>query len=108
VPERLSIPFAAIKGFYDPSVQFGLQFEEIGATAAHQDAGAAGPEAQGAGSREPSTRAKRSTPEQKAPPALPAVPAPANSEPPRPAGTPNEVKPESGAEVVRLDRFRKK
>src|SRR6266852_9499597 len=30
--ERLSVPFAAIKGFFDPSVQFGLQFEEIGET----------------------------------------------------------------------------
>jgi hypothetical protein len=27
VPERLLVPFAAIKGFADPSVQFGLQFE---------------------------------------------------------------------------------
>ncbi len=27
VPERLEIPFEAIKGFFDPSVQFGLQFE---------------------------------------------------------------------------------
>src|SRR5438045_3171003 len=26
VPERLSVPFTAIKGFVDPSVQFGLQF----------------------------------------------------------------------------------
>lgn len=26
-PEPLFIPFAAIKGFFDPSVQFGLQFE---------------------------------------------------------------------------------
>lgn len=29
VPERLSIPFAAIKGFLDPAVQFGLQFEVV-------------------------------------------------------------------------------
>jgi len=29
VPERLVIPFDAIKGFFDPSVQFGLQFEVI-------------------------------------------------------------------------------
>jgi hypothetical protein len=29
VPERLGIPFDAIKGFFDPSVQFGLQFEVI-------------------------------------------------------------------------------
>ena len=26
IPERLSVPFDAIKGFFDPSVQFGLQF----------------------------------------------------------------------------------
>lgn len=26
IPERLKIPFSAIKGFFDPSVQFGLQF----------------------------------------------------------------------------------
>ena len=25
-PERLTVPFAAIKGFFDPSVQFGLEF----------------------------------------------------------------------------------
>ncbi|MES2905880.1 MAG: ClpXP protease specificity-enhancing factor SspB [Pseudomonadota bacterium] len=29
VPERLVIPFDAVKGFFDPSVQFGLQFEII-------------------------------------------------------------------------------
>ncbi len=29
VPEKLTIPFAAIKSFFDPSVQFGLQFETI-------------------------------------------------------------------------------
>lgn len=27
VPERLVVPFSAVKGFFDPSVQFGLQFE---------------------------------------------------------------------------------
>lgn len=27
VPEKLSVPFSAIKGFFDPSVQFGLQFD---------------------------------------------------------------------------------
>ena len=29
VAERLLVPFAAIKSFVDPSVQFALQFEEI-------------------------------------------------------------------------------
>ncbi|MBN8982396.1 MAG: hypothetical protein J0I29_14140 [Rhizobiales bacterium] len=27
IPERLVIPFSSIKSFFDPSVQFGLQFE---------------------------------------------------------------------------------
>jgi hypothetical protein len=31
VPERLVVPFAAVKAFYDPSVQFGLQFGKPGA-----------------------------------------------------------------------------
>jgi hypothetical protein len=29
VPEKLGVPFASIKSFFDPSVQFGLQFETI-------------------------------------------------------------------------------
>ena len=29
IPERLGVPFSAIKSFFDPSVQFGLQFEEM-------------------------------------------------------------------------------
>lgn len=31
VPERLVIPFPAVKAFFDPSVQFGLQFGSQGA-----------------------------------------------------------------------------
>jgi hypothetical protein len=37
ISERLTVPFEAIKGFFDPSVQFGMQFEvegESGAAAA--------------------------------------------------------------------------
>ena len=29
IPERLCVPFAAVKGFLDPYVQFGLQFEAV-------------------------------------------------------------------------------
>jgi hypothetical protein len=29
VPEHLIIPFDAVKGFLDPAVQFGLQFEQV-------------------------------------------------------------------------------
>src|ERR1700712_4985835 len=34
IPERLVVPFAAIKSFLDPSVQFGLQFEPSDAAGA--------------------------------------------------------------------------
>jgi hypothetical protein len=34
VRERLDVPFAALTGFADPSVQFGLQFQENGAVGA--------------------------------------------------------------------------
>jgi uncharacterized protein len=37
-PEILGIPYTAIKGFFDPSVQFGLQFDvERGADAADEE-----------------------------------------------------------------------
>lgn len=29
VPEKLHVPFSALKGFFDPSVEFGMQFEVI-------------------------------------------------------------------------------
>lgn len=34
IPETLVIPFSAIKGFFDPSVQFGLQFDPATAPSA--------------------------------------------------------------------------
>src|SRR5437762_7732793 len=34
VPEKLVVPFSAIKAFLDPSVQFGLQFEAAATAAA--------------------------------------------------------------------------
>jgi uncharacterized protein len=82
VPERVVVPFSAIKSFFDPSVQFGLQFEP-------QDTAA---------ETRPSDRAAAPAPA--APPsALPAPPTEGASEP---------AKSGEGAEVVRLDRFRKK
>lgn len=75
VPERLVVPFSAIKSFFDPSVQFGLQFEPVDAPAAEAE-----------------------TPAEALPAAV-ATDTPADDEP---------VKQGEGAEVVRLDRFRKK
>ena len=44
IPETLVIPFSAVKGFFDPSVQFGMQFDPAtapGAAAAETGADAA-------------------------------------------------------------------
>jgi hypothetical protein len=100
VPERLSVPYAAIKGFYDPSVEFGLQFEEIGVDAGAAETG------QPATPQDP--RGARSATEHKPTATLPAVPTAANPGDADNSAMPTEVKPESSAEVVRLDRFRKK
>jgi hypothetical protein len=88
VPERLSIPFAAMTGFADPSVQFGLQFQ--GAERADGD-DKAKPNAL------PATRFE-------------AAPSPASSERPiAPAPAPAEPEPATAADkVVALDQFRKK
>lgn len=42
MPERLQIPYAAMTGFFDPSVQFGLQFQPAEEDAAARPAVPAG------------------------------------------------------------------
>jgi hypothetical protein len=83
IPERLVVPFNTIKSFYDPSVQFGLQFEPAETETAAADMPPAAPS--------PSALAVPDTPS-----------------PPAAAETEDNPKPSTGAEVVRLDRFRKK
>ncbi len=85
IPERLVVPFNSIKSFFDPSVQFGLQFDP-------SDTAAEAPAAN-----------------------LPAVAAPSELTVPSPAAAAptserqdEPAKSGEGAEVVRLDRFRKK
>jgi hypothetical protein len=101
IPERLAVPFAAVKGFFDPSVQFGLQFEEIGEVASPTTAGEQADAAETASARPPAEH-------KHVPPALAAVPAPANPAPDAPGPGTDPDKPMGGGEVVRLDRFRKK
>src|SRR5947209_12193850 len=91
VPERVVVPFNAIKSFFDPSVQFGLQFEPSDAAAEPAAAG------------EPAAQL----------PASPAASALTAAEPKSPDKSQDKSqdepeKPGEGAEVVRLDRFRKK
>jgi uncharacterized protein len=110
IPETLVIPFAAIKSFFDPSVQFGLQFETIGEggeqTAAPRiekldEKPAAKSAARPAAKPRQPVRPKSGT--DRPPP--PAVPEPAE---PQPAAKPDDAASTPGAEVVQLDRFRKK
>jgi hypothetical protein len=106
VPEKLAVPFDAIKGFFDPSVQFGLQFEEVTEGEDQQaPANALGtPDAKPASKKRlPPAPPAALAPTATAPSSLPVAPPAATEE------TPDKPdKPTGGGEVVRLDRFRKK
>ena len=87
IPERLAVPFDAVTAFFDPAVQFGFQFESLDNKQAAE---------------EPSTAAEAPAPRPAAiekTDALPVHAVPAEPAPHEKSG---------GAEVVRLDRFRKK
>ena len=90
VPERLVVPFAAVKAFYDPSAQFGLQFGKPGAAndSARQHMASALPDLVGEQPEE--TRGTEPAED----PAEPANAEVVMSRPP--------------AEVLQLDNFRKK
>lgn len=124
IPERVAVPFAAIKGFHDPSVKFGLQFQEIEEGAGeglenesqqenqeeNRDAGERAPTGKGRGATRPPAKHQAGR-------TLAAVPAPAKSDAADPEAAGNSTKttsdegpdkPAGGGEIVRLDRFRKK
>ena len=127
IPERLVVPFASIKVFFDPSVPYGLQFDEtegegatahqIGATrgeASRAEAGAAEPakvsstseggraEKKPRVSRRPQPEKSAERPNSERPPAADK----ASSKHP-PANSP-ESGPAAGPKVVSIDAFRKK
>lgn len=118
VPERLLVPFDALSGFFDPSVQFGLKFDlsEAGETPEEANTAPAKSGPRGAGSEPGEVRPKGSglaaigsgTPK--------VLPAPA-AQGEKSGGKPDEKAPrpaakkegeEGSAEVVSLDAFRKK
>jgi hypothetical protein len=126
IPERLSVPFDAIKVFFDPSVPYGLQFEDLDMTgAAAQEL--AGPQRE---SRKPALLVGEPDQATDAPPAPRADKKPrtarrvqsersaerapatgadkASAEPPPALGKPAEASPVKDAKVVRFDAFRKK
>ena len=53
IPETLVIPFSAVKGFFDPSVQFGLQFDPATAPGAAAVEASADAEVEAAASAAP-------------------------------------------------------
>jgi uncharacterized protein len=118
VPERLLVPFEALSGFFDPSVQFGLKFDlsEAGETPEEANAAPAKAGPRGAGSEPGEVRPKSAglaTIGAGAPKGLPAPAAPGEKD----AGKADDKAPrsaakkdgeEGSAEVVSLDAFRKK
>jgi uncharacterized protein len=122
IPERLVVPFAAIKVFFDPSVPYGLQFDEgegegagphqlsaVHGETPHADAGAGEPlktSTTSEGSRaEKKPRAPRRPQSEKSA----ERPAAADKAPAKhPAVKSSEPGPAAGPKVVSIDAFRKK
>lgn len=104
VPERLLVPFDAITGFFDPSVQFGLKFdtkeEGGGVVTVEQPPG----QPRGEQTGKP-PRGKASEPAEMLP--LIDERAAELSDKPKKSDVPVEAN-EGGADVVSLDAFRKK
>jgi hypothetical protein len=108
VPERLAVPFEAVTAFFDPAVQFGFQFETLDAAAAGDQAPntvpgpvidkRASPSVAGTGKAESKTK----------PDVQPAASDAKSGDKPDSGDQPSRPEGGTGAEVVRLDRFRKK
>ena len=120
VPERLVVPYDAVIGFFDPSVQFGLKFELNGAGET-APAPALVPSPAPAAARRGAASEPAETPPRKpvvsvtgrsAAPKLAAKPAagdkPAKAEKTEKPKAEKPADPAAGAEVVSLDSFRKK
>jgi uncharacterized protein len=96
VPELIAVPFEAVTAFYDPAVQFGFQFETL----------------EGQTAEEPAATSSQSEPAPESPrlpgAAKPAEVLPVSGPAAAEKSTPETGPPDGGAQVVRLDRFRKK
>ena len=113
VAERLVVPLAAIKAFADPSVQFTLQFETLVEAGEEADDEAESGEAvkSKTAAAKKEAKSQEAKPQEAKPqaaakePARTSVPASPLPENPGAEASPDKS---GGAEVVRLDRFRKK
>jgi hypothetical protein len=94
VPEKLEIPFSAVRGFYDPSVNFELEFD------------VKAEEADGEDEEEPAAQGPVAiAPEKKAPARKKQAEA---DKPDQGKAEDGDAAPNKGADVVSLDAFRKK
>ena len=122
IPERLVVPFAAIKVFFDPSVPYGLQFEEADAegagariSSAPRAARPRAPMPAPASRPRPTAEAARGPRRSRAAARRPQLeksaerPAAADKAPAKPpAAKSAEPGPAAGPKVVSIDAFRKK
>jgi uncharacterized protein len=112
IPERLLVPYDALSGFFDPSVEFGLKFENLAETAPAMIEAAPAkpappqlasvPSPRGAGSEPLEIEPKKATTEKKARDKAVEAPAPDAAE------TEDAAPGAEGAKVLSLDAFRKK
>jgi len=113
VAERLFVPLDAIKGFADPSVQFTLQFESL-EEAPDETAETTEGKVEKSNDRaldQPKSKPRKLARDASARTSVPASPffKPAEADPDNPPDAPQAgPSGKAGAEVVRLDRFRKK
>jgi hypothetical protein len=125
IPERLVVPFAAIKVFFDPSVPYGLQFDEAEGEGAgahqlatvhgeipHADAGAGEPiKAPMMPSTSEGNRAEKKPRAPRRPQSEKSAERPSTTDratAKHPAAKSNEPGPAAGPKVVNIDAFRKK
>ncbi|MCM5555755.1 SspB family protein [Pleomorphomonas sp. NRK KF1] len=109
VPEKLVVPFASVRGFFDPSVEFAVQFPLVDESGNAADMPEEGPlKAIGPASGEAKISARPPRGQAaKEPAAKPEKPAAKAPEEPKPAEEASEER-ASGPTVVSLDAFRKK
>jgi hypothetical protein len=109
VPERLLVPFEAVTQFFDPSANFGLKFEPVEGAPEPQAAKppAPAPAALVPDKRKAAPKGAGTEPAVAPPSSVPRL-KPAKNAPAEPPAEPPAPAPSGGAEVVSLDKFRKK
>ena len=106
VPEMLLVPFEAMTGFFDPSVQFSLKFEPL--TEGEGDAGPAPVSSPLAGPVAKTINAVKTSPIPLALATVPRQETAAAATPPPASGGQDDEPGEAAAKVVSIDAFRKK